>query len=82
MFSSNQTVNDTRKDTVINVKQTGKFVWNLATWDHARGRQHLRRAVPYGVDEFEQGKVANEPATLKDVPMAHESQGCCSADQG
>lgn len=31
MFSSNQTVNDTHKDTVINAKQTGKFVWNLAT---------------------------------------------------
>ena len=31
MFSSNQTVNDRYKDTVVNAKQTGKFVWNLAT---------------------------------------------------
>jgi flavin reductase (DIM6/NTAB) family NADH-FMN oxidoreductase RutF len=38
MLSSNQTVTGQRKDTVVNAEQTGKFVWNLATWD-------LREAV-------------------------------------
>ncbi|KAJ6150717.1 hypothetical protein N7470_007311 [Penicillium chermesinum] len=57
MFSANQTVECTRKDTVVNAEQTGRFVWNLATWA-------LREA---------RAAVTKEPATLMDVPMVQES---------
>ncbi|CAG7962939.1 unnamed protein product [Penicillium nalgiovense] len=73
MFSSNQTVNGTRKDTVVNAEQTGRFVWNLATWDLREAVNISAEQVPYGVDEFERAKVTKEPATLMDVPMVRES---------
>ncbi|KAJ5477906.1 hypothetical protein N7530_003415 [Penicillium desertorum] len=73
MFSSNQTVNGTRKDTVVNAEQTGRFVWNLATWDLREAVNISAEQVPYGVDEFERAKVTKEPAMLMDVPMVRES---------
>jgi flavin reductase (DIM6/NTAB) family NADH-FMN oxidoreductase RutF len=73
MFSSNQTVTGTRKDTVINAEQTGKFVWNLATWDLREAVNISAEQVPYGVDEFERAHVTKEPANLMDVPMVQES---------
>ncbi|KAJ5298059.1 hypothetical protein PENANT_c039G03995 [Penicillium antarcticum] len=73
MFSSNQTVEGTRKDTVINAEQTGQFVWNLATWDLREAVNISAEQVPYGVDEFERAKVTKEQATLMDVPMVQES---------
>lgn len=73
MFSSNQTVNGTRKDTVVNAEQTGRFVWNLATWDLREAVNISAEQVPYGVDEFERARVNKEPATLMDVPMVRES---------
>jgi flavin reductase (DIM6/NTAB) family NADH-FMN oxidoreductase RutF len=73
MFSSNQTVNGTRKDTVVNAEQTGRFVWNLATWDLREAVNISAEQVPYGVDEFERARVTKEPAMLMDVPMVRES---------
>ena len=73
MFSSNQTVTGTRKDTVVNAEQTERFVWNLATWDLREAVNISAEQVPYGVDEFERAKVTKEPATLMDVPMVKES---------
>jgi flavin reductase (DIM6/NTAB) family NADH-FMN oxidoreductase RutF len=73
MFSSNQTMNGTRKDTVINAEQTGRFVWNLATWDLREAVNISAEQVPYGVDEFERAKVTKEPASLMNVPMVQES---------
>ncbi|KAJ5909213.1 hypothetical protein N7495_001895 [Penicillium taxi] len=73
MFSSNQTPDGQRKDSVRNVEQTGKFVWNLATWDLREAVNISAEQVPYGVDEFEQANVTKEPATLMDVPMVAES---------
>ncbi|KAF4767820.1 hypothetical protein HAV15_002418 [Penicillium sp. str.  len=67
------TVNGTRKDTVVNAEQTGRFVWNLATWDLREAVNISAEQVPYGVDEFERAKVTKEPATLMDVPMVRES---------
>lgn len=73
MFSSNQKVDGTRKDTVVNAEQTGQFVWNLATWDLRNAVNISAEQVPYGVDEFERAKVTKEPATLMDIPMVQES---------
>lgn len=73
MFSANQTSEATRKDTVVNAEQTGRFVWNLATWDLREAVNICAEQVPYGVDEFERAKVTKEPASLMDVPMVKES---------
>ncbi|KAJ5915316.1 FMN-binding split barrel-like protein [Penicillium verhagenii] len=73
MFSSNQTVNGDRKDTVVNAEQTGHFVWNLATWDLREAVNISAEQVPYGVDEFERANLAKESATLMDVPMVQQS---------
>lgn len=73
MFSSNQTVTGSRKDTVTNVESTGHFVWNLATYDLREAVNISAEQIPYGVDEFERAKVTKEPATLMNVPMVKES---------
>ncbi|KAK0716341.1 hypothetical protein B0H67DRAFT_582902 [Lasiosphaeris hirsuta] len=53
MFAANQTPSATRKDTVRNVEATGKFVWNLATWDLRNEVNKSAQQLDYGVDEFE-----------------------------
>ncbi|KAG2420521.1 hypothetical protein HFD88_000133 [Aspergillus terreus] len=73
MFSSNQTVEGGRKDTVINAETTGQFVWNLATWDLRQAVNVSAQQFPYGVDEFAHAGVTKEPATTMDVPMVAES---------
>ncbi|KAJ5563802.1 hypothetical protein N7513_000044 [Penicillium frequentans] len=73
MFSSNQKVDGTRKDTVVNAEQTRHFVWNLATWDFRNAVNISAEQVPYGVDEFERANISKEPATLMDIPMVQES---------
>lgn len=73
MFSANQTITGTRKDTVINAEQTGHFVWNLATRDLRDAVNISAQQVPYGEDEFENAKVTKEAARLIDVPMVQES---------
>ncbi|KAJ5641333.1 hypothetical protein N7490_005333 [Penicillium lividum] len=73
MFSSNQTAQGIRKDTVINAEETGNFVWNLATWDLREAVNITAEQTPYGTDEFELCKVTKEQAKLMDVPMIKES---------
>lgn len=53
MFSSNQTTDGRRKDSVVNAEQTGVFVWNMATWDMREYVNLSAEELPYGVDEFE-----------------------------
>ncbi len=73
MFSSNQTPDGKRKDTVINAEETGYFVWNMATWD-------LREAVNISaadfapdVDEFERAGVTKSACTFAPGPRVAES---------
>jgi len=73
MFSANQTPKGDRKDTVINAEKTGKFVWNLATWDLREQVNITAEQFPHGVDEFERAKLTKEKATLMNVPMVKES---------
>ncbi|KAF1990510.1 hypothetical protein K402DRAFT_325211 [Aulographum hederae CBS 113979] len=73
MFAANQTDLAIRKDTVINAESTGRFCWNLATWDL---REHVNvsaEQVPYGVDEFERAGLTKEWAVSSEVPMVAES---------
>ncbi|KAK4448657.1 hypothetical protein QBC34DRAFT_438798 [Podospora aff. communis PSN243] len=52
LFAANQTPSASRKDTVRNVEATGKFVWNLATWDLREEVNKSAQQFEYGVDEF------------------------------
>ena len=73
MFSSNQTIDNVRKDTVINAEQTGHFVWNLATYPLREAMNISAEQFPYGVDEFSKAGLDKEPATYSNVPMVKES---------
>ncbi|KAH8660112.1 hypothetical protein BX600DRAFT_467260 [Xylariales sp. PMI_506] len=74
MFSANQTGFGERKDTVINTEQTGKFCWNLATWDLREAVNITAEQTAYGVDEFERaGLTKEESVVIKGVPMVKES---------
>lgn len=73
MFSSNQTQEGARKDTVINTEECGDFVWNLATWNLREAVNITAEQLPYGVDEFERAGLEKEKARLSDVPMVKQS---------
>ena len=73
MFSANQTVANERKDTVLNAESTGRFVWNLATYDLREAVNITAEQVPYGEDEFARAGLEKQPASLMDVPMVGES---------
>ncbi|KAI4911976.1 hypothetical protein J4E90_006794 [Alternaria incomplexa] len=67
MFSANQTPSNSQKDTVRNVEATGKFVWNLATYEL---REEVNRSAvqeEYGVDEFEMAGVEKEDSRVSGV---------------
>ncbi|KAF4548891.1 Hypothetical protein D9617_24g016040 [Elsinoe fawcettii] len=73
MFSSNQNTNGTRKDTVVNAETTGRFVWNLATWDLREAVNITAEQLPHGEDEFERAGLEKEKAQLTDIPMVKRS---------
>ena len=73
MFSSNQKPDGTRKDSVINAEQSGRFVWNLATYALREAVNITAEQVPFGVDEFERAGLEKEPGRLMDVPMVKQS---------
>jgi len=61
LFSANQTSSDgSRKDTVRNVEATGKFVWNLATWELREKVNATAQQFPHGVDEFVEAGIEKE----------------------
>jgi flavin reductase (DIM6/NTAB) family NADH-FMN oxidoreductase RutF len=53
LFSCNTPVDRKEKDTLVNVRSTGEFVFNLATYDLREAINRTSTAVPYGSDEFE-----------------------------
>ncbi|GAM86375.1 hypothetical protein ANO11243_043890 [Dothideomycetidae sp. 11243] len=73
MFSSNQTPDGTRKDTVVNAETTGRFVWNLATYELREAVNITAEQIPYGEDEFERAGLEKEKARLSDIPMVKRS---------
>ncbi|KAF1817080.1 nitrilotriacetate monooxygenase component B-like protein [Eremomyces bilateralis CBS 781.70] len=74
MFSANQNPDGVRKDSVVNVEQSGRFCWNLATWDLREQVNITAEQVPYGVDEFERANLTKEwSRVIEKVPMVKES---------
>jgi flavin reductase (DIM6/NTAB) family NADH-FMN oxidoreductase RutF len=74
MFSANQTHFNTRKDTVVNAEETGKFVWNLATWDLREAVNISAEFLDADVDEFERTGLEKAWSQIVDgVPMVAAS---------
>jgi flavin reductase (DIM6/NTAB) family NADH-FMN oxidoreductase RutF len=53
MFACNQPADRDEKDTLNNVRRTGEFVANLATYALREEMNGSSATVPHGVDEFE-----------------------------
>ena len=62
MFAANQNTRGRRKDTVVNVEQTGEFVYNMATYDLREAVNRSAAEVPPEVDEFELAGVTKAPS--------------------
>jgi flavin reductase (DIM6/NTAB) family NADH-FMN oxidoreductase RutF len=62
MFAANQSTRGRRKDTVVNVEQTGEFVYNMATYDLREAVNRSAAEVPPEVDEFELAGVTKAPS--------------------
>lgn len=52
MFACNAPDDRHEKDTIANVRATGEFVVNLATWTLREEMNRSSETVPHGVDEF------------------------------
>jgi flavin reductase (DIM6/NTAB) family NADH-FMN oxidoreductase RutF len=61
------------KDTVGNIRETGEFVWNLATMDLAQAMNKTAASVPHEVDEFTLAGLTELPSTLVKPPRVAES---------
>lgn len=78
MFAANQNTRGQRKDTVVNVEETGEFVHNMATYDLREAVNQSARDVPPEVDEFELAGVTKassrfvNPARVAESPIHFE----------
>jgi flavin reductase (DIM6/NTAB) family NADH-FMN oxidoreductase RutF len=77
MFAANRYPDGREKDTVVNARETGWFVWNMATWELRDAVNISAKAVAADVDEFDeaqrdQGRVGTLRRTTrgrKPVPL-------------
>jgi flavin reductase (DIM6/NTAB) family NADH-FMN oxidoreductase RutF len=61
------------KDSVVNVQETGEFVWNLATMDLAKQMNATAAHVAHDVNEFTIAGLTAAPSRLVNVPRVAES---------
>lgn len=61
------------KDTSRNAIETGEFVWNLATRDHATAMNQTSAPLPYGTSEFERAGLTPIDSRLIQAPRVAES---------
>jgi flavin reductase (DIM6/NTAB) family NADH-FMN oxidoreductase RutF len=61
------------KDSLANVRDTGEFVANLATWDLRWKMNATSAPAPRSVDEFEVAGLTKAPSRLVKVPRVAES---------
>ena len=64
MFSANQKTCGGRKDTTVNVEETGEFVWNMATYALREAVNKSAQEVAFDTDEFELAGVTKAPSRL------------------
>lgn len=63
----------TMKDSVRNCRETGAFVWNLATRRLAEQMNATCAPVPYGTDEFGLAGLTKAPSRVVGAPRVAES---------
>jgi flavin reductase (DIM6/NTAB) family NADH-FMN oxidoreductase RutF len=73
MLSASEKTSGARKDTIVNIEQTGEFVWNMATYDLRHAVNASAQEVPSEVDEFELAGVTKRPARIVRAPLVAES---------
>jgi flavin reductase (DIM6/NTAB) family NADH-FMN oxidoreductase RutF len=73
MFSANQNLHGSRKDTVVNIEQTGEFVWNMATWALREAVNLSSEELAHGGDEFLHAKLEKAPSRLVRPPRVAAS---------
>lgn len=61
------------KDSLRNARETGEFVWNLATKDFAGHMNATSASVPYGQCEFDLAGLTSVPSRRVAVPRVAES---------
>ncbi len=61
------------KDSLRNARETGEFVWNLATAALAGQMNASSAPLPYGTSEFEAAGVTQAPSRLISAPRVAES---------
>ncbi len=61
------------KDTLRNARESGEFVWNLATRSLAEQMNASSAMVPYGEDEFALAGLTPAPSRLVSAPRVAES---------
>ena len=62
--SINQSSGDKRKDTTMNIEQTGEFVHNMVTYDLREAMNITAAGFPPEVDEFEAAGLEKSPSVL------------------
>ena len=62
LFSCNTPADRAEKDTLANVRATGEFVFNLATYDLREFVNKTSTPAPHGVDEFELAGLEKAPS--------------------
>ena len=73
MIGINQTVDGKRKDTTVNIEDTGEFVYNMVTYDLRDAMNRTAVQEPPEVDEFEAAGLHKAPSKLVNVPRVEES---------
>jgi len=73
MLSANQGQPGRRKDTVVNIEETGEFVYNMATYDLRDAVNRSAADVPPEVDEFDLAGVTKAPSVLVKAMRVAES---------
>ena len=63
------------KDSVVNIQETGEFVWNLATMDLAKQMNATAAHVAHDVSEFEIAGLTAAPGKLVNVPRVGGKPG-------
>lgn len=61
------------KDSLRNARETGEFVWNLATRELAEQMNATSATAPYGRDEFTLAGLTPVPSRIVSVPRVLES---------
>src|SRR4051794_13445517 len=73
IFSCNTPADRPEKDTLANVRATGEFVFNLATYDLREAVNKTSTPVPFEVDEFELAGLAKAPSVYVKPPRVAQS---------